>query len=141
MEDKNKRPKLVTILGVLNIFDGIAYFFVLILVFLFSTNGSSETSMFGLSLLISFIVLSICVGVGILTGQSWSWYAQFVLIGLIIYQAAGDFISNFTNRTLIQTEIGTFGSFEALLIFLICFLIIVYLNTKAVKKYFKIKKT
>ncbi len=138
MEDKKKRPKLVTFLGALNIFDGISYSFVIIIIFLFSTNDASETSLFGLSMMITSIVLSICVGVGMLIGQSWSWYAQFVLIGLITFQAAGDFISYFTNRTLIQNEIGTLGPFEALLILLLCSLIIVYLNTMAVKKYFKI---
>jgi hypothetical protein len=139
MKKEMNRPKIVTALGYLNIFDCLASVSLIIFIYFLSENSASETSMIGMFLFILFSILSAFVGVGMLIGQKWSWYAEFVIIGLVVYQAVGDFITYITDRSLIQNKIGHMGPFEVILLLTLCSLIIVYLNTIMVKKYFKIK--
>ena len=139
MKNQMQRPKLVTVLGLLNIFDCLASILFLIFIFLISENGTTQTSMHGIFFIAVFASLSAIVGVGMLTGQKWSWYAEFVLIGIVVYQTAGDYITYITGTDLIQFEVGRLSPFEVILTFALCSFIIVYLNTKMIKKYFKIK--
>ncbi len=138
MEKQKKRPKLITVLGYFNIFDCLVSVSLFFLVYFLSENGASETSMLGMSFFILFSILSALVGVGMLNGKKWSWYGEFVLIGLVVYQAIGDFITYFTDRSLMRYEIGHLRPLEVILLLILCSLIIVYLNNKMVKRNFTI---
>lgn len=131
------RPRLITLLAYLNIFEGILcgllYLFVII------SNGIStifDISIMSRILLMIYLFLPVIISYGLLKGKIWGWLGEVSLFAVIILQCILEIYYLLLDDNIKNSdEISWLG---ALLGLVISFFVIKYLFNKRIRSYFNV---